>query len=51
MSAGIRRRRRALSTLVTMVAGVLLLHEPMSLMGAVGAVLILVGIWQVTRPC
>ena len=41
----------ALSTLVTMVAGVLLLHEPMSLMGAVGAVLILVGIWQVTRPC
>ena len=40
----------ALSTLVTMVAGVLLLHEPMSLMGAVGAVLILVGIWQVTKP-
>ena len=40
----------ALCTLVTMVAGVLILHEPMSLMGVVGSVLIIIGIWQVSKP-
>lgn len=38
----------ALTTLVSMLAGVFLLHEPMSLMGVIGAALIIVGIWQVS---
>ena len=39
----------ALCTLVTMVAGVLILHEPMSALGLVGAALIIVGIFQVSK--
>lgn len=40
----------ALTTLFSMTAGILFLHEPFFWMGGVGAVLILIGIWQVTRP-
>jgi len=39
----------ALSTLTAALGGVLILHEPMSLMAVVGGVLIVVGVWQVTR--
>jgi drug/metabolite transporter (DMT)-like permease len=40
----------ALTTLCSMFAGVVFLHEPMSASLLFGAVLILVGIYQVTRP-
>lgn len=40
----------AITTLVSMCAGVLFLHEPVSLSLILGAVLILVGVHQVTRP-
>lgn len=40
----------ALTTLFSMTAGILFLHEPFFWMGGVGAVLILIGIWQVTWP-
>ena len=40
----------ALTTLASMVSGILILGEPCSLAFITGAVLILFGIWQVTRP-
>lgn len=39
----------SLTTLCSMFAGVLFLQEPFSLMSLAGSVLILVGIWQVTK--
>ena len=39
----------ALSTLTTMATGVLILHEPMNLSLLLGAVLILIGIWHLTK--
>ena len=40
----------ALSTLCSVFAGVVILKEPMSIMLFLGAILILVGIFQITRP-
>ena len=40
----------ALSTLCSTVAGILFLHEPVSVLLLVGAVLILIGIRQVSKP-
>lgn len=40
----------ALTTVFSMFAGVVFLREPLSWLGGAGTVLILIGIWQVTRP-
>ena len=38
-----------LTTVVSMAVGVLFLREPVSLLSGIGALLVLIGIWQVTR--
>ena len=40
----------AVSTLISMFSGVIFLREPMNFWMAMGAILILWGVYQVTRP-
>ena len=40
----------ATTTLATMIVGILFLKEPFSAMSLIGSALVLIGVWQVTKP-